>query len=78
MRFTPKNFPTRVIVIDLNEQPPLERMNCLGCGTLVEALWHNDTLCETCFEKWSERYSRRKPKSRKAKAREIDPDFFIE
>ena len=35
-----------------------EKMNCLGCGGLVERLERNDELCSGCMKKWSIEFCR--------------------
>jgi hypothetical protein len=42
--FDPKIFPNHVILRDLNANPPIEKMNCLKCGGLADALWKNGVL----------------------------------
>ena len=52
-RFDPRMFEERVIVVDLNVNPPLERMNCVMCGRMVEELWMDFDVCRACYESWS-------------------------
>ena len=54
--FDPKVFPNRIIFVDLNSVPPVEKMNCLECGRLVERMWKNDELCESCYGKWQKAF----------------------
>lgn len=55
-RFDPQNFPNRVIVVDMNTDPPAELMNCLGCGRLVRKLYKYNELCKSCYGKWEKSF----------------------
>ena len=52
-RFRPERNEGRIITVDMNHERPVEKMNCLGCGKLVERLWKCDELCEECYDEWS-------------------------
>ncbi len=55
-RFDPRIFKNRVIVVDTNSSPPVERMNCLRCGKLVSRLYKYDELCKSCYTKWEDEF----------------------
>lgn len=57
--FDPDVFDNRVIVVDTNSDPPVERMNCLRCGKLVERLHKYDELCRGCYSKWEKAFRER-------------------
>lgn len=56
MRFDPKIFPNRTILIDTTTQPPTEKIGCLGCGSLEVRLFIGDQLCLGCYMKWQEKF----------------------
>lgn len=58
LKFDPQQFPDRVIVVDAAVTPPVETMNCLGCGKMTGRLFRNDELCEDCYRKWSIEFCR--------------------
>ena len=51
--FDPEQFPDRVIFRDTTVSPPLELMNCLGCGKMAHMLFKNEEFCEACYRQWS-------------------------
>jgi len=58
-RFDPEVFKGRVIVVDTNSNPSVERMNCLRCGKLVARLYKYDELCRECYSKWEKDFRER-------------------
>ena len=53
----PKVFPDRVIVVDLTMRPPVEKVNCLGYGSVAAELFKNAELCWTCYCEWSKKFT---------------------
>ena len=59
LTFDPKTFPNRMIFIDTNLQPKVEKMNCLGCNRMVEKLGKAEQLCSACYEQWRRQFRER-------------------
>jgi hypothetical protein len=53
--FSPSSFPTSIIVTDLASGT--SKVDCLGCGKLVETLRKNEELCGQCYETWPTRFA---------------------